>query len=80
MSVYDVFISHKSQDKEQLTKIENFLNQKEYFDYIAKLFEKLGLMSYEDGFNYLENKKCDYLLMNTADNDIICFNKYIVKK
>lgn len=37
-------------------------------------------MSYDDGFNYIENKKYDYLLMNTADNDIICFNKYIVKK
>ncbi len=37
-------------------------------------------MSYEDGFNYIGNKKYDYLLMNTADNDIICFNKYIVKK
>ena len=52
----------------------------EYFDYIAKLFEKSGFMSYEDGFNYIENKKYDYMLMDTAYNDILCLDKYIVKK
>lgn len=60
--------------------ITTFDGLEEYFDYIARLFEKSGLMTYEDGFNYIENKKYDYMLMDTAYNDILCLDKYIVKK
>lgn len=60
--------------------ITTFDGLEEYFDHIAKLFANAGYMSYEDGFNYIENKKYDYMLMDTAYNDIVCLNKYIIKK
>lgn len=69
MAVYDVFISHKSQDKEQLTKIENFLNQKGItFWSDSKMVQGLDWMrQIERGIQ--ESKIMLYLLSQNVIND-----------
>lgn len=59
----------------------------EYFDYLAKLIVKETNISYEESFNMVENKKYDYMLMDTVYTDlallgvnIISIKKGAVKK
>lgn len=42
----------------------------EYFDYLAKLIVKETNISYEEAFNMVENKKYDYMLMDTVYTDL----------
>lgn len=60
--------------------ITTFDGLEEYFDFMAKKFEEENIMSYDDAFLYVENKKYDYMLMDTAYNDIRCLKKSIKKK
>lgn len=69
MATYDVFISHKSQDKEQLTKIENFLEAKgiSYWS-DSKMVEGLNWMKQiERGIQ--ESKIMLYLLSQNVIDD-----------
>lgn len=52
--------------------ITTFDGLEEYFDFMAKKLEEENIMSYDDAFLYVENKKYDYMLMDTAYNDIRC--------
>lgn len=81
---------YKENDKVKLYKndtnlrlhacITTFDGLEEYFDFMAKKLEEENIMSYDEAFLYVENKKYDYMLMDTAYNDIRCLKKSIKKK
>lgn len=50
----------------------------EYFDYLAKLIVKETNINYEEAFNIVENKKYDYMLMDTIYNDLTLLGVNIV--
>lgn len=52
----------------------------QYYDFLAKKIMNVSDYSYEKAFEMVENKKYDYMLMDTVFTDIKLMNKYLCRK
>ena len=52
----------------------------QYYDFLAKKIMNVSDYSYKKAFEMVENKKYDYMLMDTVFTNIKLMNKYLCRK
>lgn len=60
--------------------ITTYEGLEEYFTFLANLITKSSDIPYDKAFDMVENKKYDYMLMDTVYTDIKLMNRFLIKK